>query len=249
MEKFLSSLPGGSDVKLVALERITTSTHVVTFKDRRVPHEIQVELERLIMTLFTPRRDGWRLVLEAQPKVNGCPFVVSLRLDEADLFRRHYTFTVTADWSQFGPEYDDYFAKSAGSWFGFWTRDFAAESPPNPSAQESSQYSRIAEESVSFESHLQTVEALQHEIILRMRRGAEFRTSHKEGGTTIKLKGRKFVSAQYGDYNDSQTFSDEAAFLAYIRQFFDMDTKRSTGRESPSEVDAWRLIMRLLYDR
>lgn len=200
------------------------------------------------MTLFTPKREDWKFALVAEPKVNGCPFVITLLLDHVDLFKRHYTFTVVADWSQFEAESDEYFNKTTGSWFSFWSRDFAQSEPSKRIDEPSGLYERVAEGSTQFESHLQSVEAIQNEIVRRMKHGAEFRTSHKEGGTTIKSSGRKFVSAQYGDYTGHETLSGEAEFLPYLRQFFDMDTKRSTYPDSPPELDAWRLILRLLYD-
>ena len=230
------------------MTRRTKSESLLRFQDKRAPHEIQVVLERQMMSLFTVEKDGWRLVLRANPVVTGCRYDVSLKLDEAGPIR-HYTFRSAADWSKFGPDYDSYFQNASDGWFSMWTRDMMRASPPLPSETPSPDYARLVEETLQFESHLQSAADVQREIVKRMEAGASFRTSHKEGGTTMRLIHGSFVCADYGESNEIRTFATSAEFLPYVRQYFDMEVRRCTYPKSPPELDAWKLVLRLLWGR
>lgn len=198
------------------------------------------------MSLFKPEKDGWRLVLHGEPSVTGCLYDITLRLDEAGPVR-HYTFTVVADWSRFGEEHDAYFQNASDNWYSLWIRDFMRASEPTPSQTASPVYEELVEESLAFESHLTTPADVKQEIVRRMREGAQFRTAHKEGGTTMQWTGGKFVSTDYGESQAVRTFTSEEDFLAYARDYFDMDVRRCTYPQSPPELDAWKLLSRLLW--
>lgn len=80
-----------------------------------------------------------------------------------------------------------------------------------------------------------------------MRGGATFSTAHKEGGTVISRKGGAFIRQDYGESAAREEFPDEAAFLAFLRRFYDWETARSyPAGKPPTEADRWHLMLRLL---
>jgi hypothetical protein len=214
----------------------------IHFRDRRAPHEIQFELEKRLKILFRPLGEaGWR----ATPKVNGCPYALELSFDAALPSENCYTLRIDADWSRFGPEHHDYFRKSFDSWIRFWTGPYRQETEPrDPGSRE--RYAALAEQSRNVEAHLRGLEDVQREILSRMRNGAYYATSHKEGGTNIRWQGSAFVRADYGESNDRVTFLDDASFLRFLRQFYDRETGSAIYPEMPSDFDAWKLMLRFL---
>ncbi|MBS1715078.1 MAG: hypothetical protein JST30_12160 [Armatimonadetes bacterium] len=230
------------------MSRVTFASHVLTFRDVRSPEELQVVFERHLMSLLTPRRDGWRLVMETACKVNGCPFTLSLKLDEVRPLQRWFTVTVTSDWSKFRPENDDYFANSAASWFGYWTRGLEPAELPPMSDEPDGIYRKVLERYDAFESDLRSPEDVQRRILERMQDGAEFHTAHKEGGTVMKCVRGRFSSSSYGEHVENRRFKDGNDFLVYARRFFDMELRRSCYPDDPPDMTAWRLLLRLLSD-
>ncbi|MBS1722024.1 MAG: hypothetical protein JSS66_03335 [Armatimonadetes bacterium] len=228
--------------------RITTATNSLHFQDKRAPWEIQVVLEKHLMTLFSPSVEEERLVLRAHGKVTGAEHDYMLRLDEVGLIQKHYTFVVKVDWSRFEAMHDDYFQRTADSWFEYWTKDFMRCSPPDLAKPPGVLYGKVVEETLAFESEFKTSQDVQSEIVRRMKAGAQFRTAHKEGGTVMRWTGKRFESSDYGDYPDERKFAREQEFLDYVRKFFDMETARSTYPEKPNDLDTWKLILRLLWN-
>ena len=106
----------------------------------------------------------------------------------------------------------------------------------------------MADQARRAHDRLAGVPTLQREILDGLRRGRIFSTAHKEGGTTIRHHGGKFVRADYGESSRVEEFHDEAAFLAFLRRFFDWETSRGAYPGKPSEPEAWRLILRLLEE-
>lgn len=230
------------------LKRDASATHVLHFRDVRPPQDLQVVFERHLMALLTCRREGFRLVLETSCKVNGCPFTLSLRLDEVQPLQRWYTLTVSSDWSSFGPEYDEYFRNSAAGWFGYWTRGLEMSEPRPDSDRPNDLYLKVLERYDAFETDLRTVEDVQRKILARMEDGARFSTSHKEGGTIMQCVRGRYSSSTYGENVSDERFPDGAGFLAYVRRFFDMEIRRSCYPDTPSDFVAWKLLLRLLSD-
>lgn len=87
--------------------------------------------------------------------------------------------------------------------------------------------------------------AIQEDILAALRAGAEFRTAHKEGGTTIRWLHGRFVREDYGEWSERAEYTDEAAFLAFLLRFFEWE---SNGRQNVSlpEPERWRNIRELL---
>jgi hypothetical protein len=56
------------------------------------------------------------------------------------------------------------------------------------------------------------------------------------------------VRADYGESSSVEAFRDEAAFLAFLRRFFDWETSRGAYPGKATEPEAWRLILRLLEE-
>ena len=48
------------------------------------------------------------------------------------------------------------------------------------------------------------------------------------------------------DSLDPKSVHDEASFLAYLRKFYDWQTSSHVYPEKVSELDAWKIILRLM---
>lgn len=88
--------------------------------------------------------------------------------------------------------------------------------------------------------------AIQREILAALRSGAEFRTAHKEGGTIIRWRKGRFLREDYGDWSRRESYTNEAAFLAFLWEFFEWQS-RGFQREDIPEPERWRNIQKLLY--
>ena len=88
--------------------------------------------------------------------------------------------------------------------------------------------------------------AIQQEILDALRRGAEFRTAHKEGGTVLRWQHGRFIREDYGDWSERAAYTDDAAFLAFLWRFFEWES-RSLQRVELPEPDRWRNIQQLLH--
>jgi succinate dehydrogenase/fumarate reductase flavoprotein subunit len=87
------------------------------------------------------------------------------------------------------------------------------------------------------------VEALQQEILRRMRAGACLRTAHKEGGTEVSFQRGVWTRSDYGESNATQTFRDERAFLAFLREHFRWEVSRDVAPAEVSELEAWKALL------
>ncbi len=99
---------------------------------------------------------------------------------------------------------------------------------------------------MTAESHLIDVDAIQQAIVFAMRHGSCFSTAHKEGGTRIRWDGSHFNRQDYGESGETQSFADEAAFLKFLREFYDGEVTRNAYPGPVSDFDAWTLILRLV---
>lgn len=231
---------------LESTETATGAIRILHFEDRRPPHEVLFALERELMTLFAGAMDNGQLRLLARGNVSGARYNFELRFEAALFFRNCYSFRVEVSWAEQPANTHDYFRKTADSWFGLWTRDLMAANPPKADAGSAGRYRKLAEAALGAESHLDSVPAIQREIITGMKRGGSYGNSHKEGGTNICWKDGKFVRSDYGDYPDLKEFTDESEFLKMLQQFCHWDVRRLAGTNALSEFDTWKLILRRL---
>jgi len=213
-----------------------TVTQQQHFRDRRPPHEVQFALERDLMTLFAVAMENERLTMRAKTKLGSAPCALTLRFEAAQLLTNCYSLCVET------PEG----TPSVESWFGFWTRDFKPAAPPEAETAPTERYQKLCAAALHAEAHLDTVAALQQAIVAAMKQGASFATSHKEGGTTIRWRGGRFMCSDYGESSAQQAFASEEEFLKYLRQFYDWQTSQSTYPDKLSDFDVWKLILRLL---
>ncbi len=222
------------------------ATREIHFRDRRPPQEIQFELERELMTLLRPATGEPGLVLRADSKMNGVPHRFVLRFEAALSRTNCYWFQAEVPLAGLPSDKHDAIRKSLSGWFDLWTRAYKPSTPPLPGEGSRDRYEALAAQALSAEAHLGTVPPVQQAILEALRNGATFSTAHKEGGTNIRFANGQFVRADYGESNRTEKFPDQAAFLAFLRQFYDWQTSRNTYPEKASEFDAWKLTLRLL---
>jgi hypothetical protein len=198
------------------------------------------------MTLFSAAMKDGRLIMTAKAKVVGALYDIELRFEAALLLTNCYSLRAETSWADAAATHHDYYRKTSGSWFSFWTRDFMPANPPAADAGSSARYQKICLAALNAEAHLDSVPALQQTIVAAMKRGARFSTSHKEGGTNITWTDGRFVRSDYGDYPDHKVFSSEAEFLEALRKFYDWETSKNIYPKKVSDFVAWKLILRLL---
>ncbi len=88
--------------------------------------------------------------------------------------------------------------------------------------------------------------AIQQEILAALRAGAEFRTAHKEGGTTIRWQRGRFIREDYGDWSERADYTEEAEFLAFLWRFFEWESRGFQRVEMP-DAERWENIRKLLH--
>ena len=226
-------------------ETATGVTHILHFQDKRPPQEIQFALERDLMVLFTPTMENGILTISGKPKVNGSEFHITLHFDATVAGRNCYSLHVETSWNGQPVAKHDYYRKSAHGWFDFWTRNFQGAIPPHDVGS-TDRYQALCEAAMRAEAHLDTVPALQHDIVEWMKQGAYFRTSDKEGDTTISWSAGRFVRVRSGDDPGEEIFANESNFLTSLRQFYDWETSKHIYPNKVSELEAWKLIRRQL---
>lgn len=224
----------------------TSSKYLLHFRDHRPPHEVQFALERWLMTLFVPSMRNERLTLTTTAHVVGARYDFELRFEAALPNTNCYSLRVEASWANAPATHHDYYRKTVDSWFGLWTRDLQPADPPAANAGPDARYQAIATAALNAEAHLDTVPALQANIIAAMKKGARFSTSHKEGGTNISWNGQHFVRSDYGDDPNTVVYASEPEFLEALRKFYDWETSKNVHPEKVPELVAWRLLLRLL---
>jgi hypothetical protein len=228
------------------LEDLREAHREISFRDPRPPQEIQFQLERTLVTLFRVNYQGARLSFHGATKLAGCPYEFDLRFDAALSQTNCYSLSIGACWANFAADYSDYFRRAFDSWFQFWTKPFEQAAQPDPAEWSAERYRSLAEQAMAAESHLIDVGCVQQAILSEMRRGRYFSDVHKEGGTTIRWLDSRFVRADYGESDATETFDDEASFLEFLRRFYFMETSKAVYPEKVPELDAWKLILRLL---
>ncbi len=227
-------------------DNATSASHLLHFRDKRPPQAIQAALESTLVAPMRSVHENGRLTYHATVNVTGSAYVFVLRFEAALARTYAYSISIEVSWANMPTTHHDYFRKSCVSWFGFWTREFTSAPAPGPGDNDTARYTAACEAARLAEADLATVPALQHAILAAMRAGASYATAHKEGGTVIRWDCRHFVRSDYGESNEYQIFPDDAQFLAFLRRFYDWEIARNTAPDKLSDLDAWRLILRLL---
>lgn len=228
------------------VESATGWTRVVHFANQRPPHLVQVDLERELMVLFVASMDGSQLRMHATADVNGARYDFELRFLAALATNNHYSLRTEASWADSDQTHHDYFRKSSDGWFGLWTRDLVAATPPDPSKNLVERYQQESAAALQAQHQLNSVEAVQRAIVDGMKRGGRYADSHKEGGTNIYWRVDRYVRSDYGDYPDLKNYTSDGDFLQMLWNFCQFDVRRHAGKQGLSELDAWKLILRRL---
>lgn len=230
----------------------TPSNSVATelhFRDLRPPQQIQAALERSVMAVFWPGHENGRLVYRSTPHVNGTAYAFELRFEAATQSTHCYRLRISGSCANLKPDMEEYVRKSSKGWFEHWTSDFKAGPPPAPGEASADRYRERVDEALAADGRHVTVAAIQQAILDGLRRGGQFTTSHKEGGTQIVRREGAYVRSDYGESTRTETYRDDASFLDFLRKFFQWEVSRGQplGTTVP-ENTAWRLILRLLRE-
>jgi hypothetical protein len=244
-----SSTPGRTPLPPLTSANGMNATCEVHFRDSRPPHEIQFALERALTLLLSPTVEGDTLVFRAASKVNGAPHEFTLRFEAALPAHNAYSFRAAVSLDGVAAADRDSRAKSLASWFGVWTGGFGPAEATPPGASSRDHYRALTGRALNAEAHLTTVATVQQAILAGLRAGATYSTAHKEGGTVIRYSWGHFQRADFGESSDSERFISEAAFLAFLRKFYDWETSRHIYPEKVPELVAWKLMLRLLQPK
>ena len=220
----------------------------ITLHDSRPPQEIQAVLEREVMTVLGVVPHDARLTFTAIAKTSGAPFRLTLRFEAAHGETNRYSLRFDTVDASIPPAALETQRKALDGWLDLWTRHFTSDPSRALPPESPGRYQELADQARRAHERLAGVTLLQREILDGLRRGLTFSTAHKEGGTTIRHRDGKFVRADYGESSRVEEFHDEAAFLTFLRRFFDWETSRGAYPGKASEVEAWRLILRLLEE-
>lgn len=201
------------------------------------------------MALFNAAMKGSQLLMCASPKIVGTIYRFELRYLAALTAENCYSLRVELSWADGPATHQDYCRRTAPSWFGFWTRDLQPASPPAADDGSDARYREQCEAALRAEAHLDSAEAIQASIVSAMKRGGTFSTSHKEGGTKIRWRHGRFIRSDYGDDPGEKVYWTKAGFLSFLRQFYDSEVNRASHPDKIPELDAWRLISRLLREK
>lgn len=231
---------------LATTETDTSAIRLLHFRDHRPPHEIQFALERDLMTLFTASMQNERLIMTATANVVGARYDFTLRFEAATPHTNCYSLCVETSWADAAATHHDYYRHTSDSWFSHWTRDLQPAAPTEVEEAPTERYQRICVASLNAEAHLDTVPALQQEIVAAMKRGGRFTTSSKEGDMNFHWSRDRFVRTDVGDYPGTVVYASEAEFLDMLRKYYDWETSKNMYPEKVSELVAWKLILRML---
>ena len=238
--------PNATRCGLTVLETATEVTRLLHFRDSRPPHEIQFALEGDLMVLFTNTGDDDHWSVTADSSVSGALHHLKLCLEATLTTENCYSLSVGTSWARDDESHQDYYRKTAGSWFQLWTRDFNGANPPAADAGSAADYKMQYEAALQSEAHLDSIPSVQQAIVAAMKQGARFIRSSKEGDTTLRWQNGNFVLSSTGVYPETRVFQSEAEFLIALRQYYDFETSRGTYPNKPSDFDAWKLILRQL---
>jgi len=223
-----------------------SASRELRFSDPRTPHALRCALEAEHKVRFEPRLHEGRLEFRAASRRSGIPAHFRLVFEAAERDRNHYTLRIELSWDQMPENSHAYFRTTAQSWFDLWLSGFTVTTPPQNQG-DPERYRARAEEATREALHPSTIPELQRAILAALRDGACFRTSHKEGGTTIGFAQGGYYRSDFGECPAETRFDNEEEFLAALRRFYDSDLSRShIGPGAVPEETAWLLIFRQL---
>ena len=189
---------------------------LVHFRDSRSPHEIKVQLARDLMTLFWPHRNGPQFSFKGEVK-SGIPTRFELRFDAAFSWISRYTFRGESSWTSL----------PAGRQGG--NASSMARSKPCPPNLTSSMRAPCSRR------------AWPHSAA-----GPRSRRPTKKAAPRSRPAGGSSFAPATGSPATSKLFDDEAAFVTFLRKFYDWETSKGFYPDKAPEFEAWKLILRLL---
>ncbi|MBN8640144.1 MAG: hypothetical protein J0M07_32830 [Anaerolineae bacterium] len=149
----------------IAETPMNTPVQEITFRDPRPPHDLQAILEREIMAVLRPSREGGRLVYRAAFKVNGAPYTVLLRHELALLSANVYVLRFELDLDPIQPAHRDYELKGMSGWVGLWTREFKPEPLRPGETGREDRRAALEQEAFAAEARLTTVADYQRAVL------------------------------------------------------------------------------------
>ncbi len=216
------------------------------FQDVRHPHQVQHSFEHAIMVVFSPVLDDGKLTFHGSAKVVGADYRFRLTFEAAEAEQNYYSLRIEAFWDARNVANHEYYQKTFGSWCNHWLRDLRAIDSLEHIVNHESLYRDRCEQTRKAEELLSSIDSIQQTILEAMKQGAKFATSHKEGGTHIYWNHGNFIRSDYGDDPASEKYRNEQEFLAKLFQFFQWEVTRNAPQSPVSEIEAWRLILRLM---
>lgn len=233
---------------ILAEERETGVRHELFISEEKSPEQMQVALERELMVILDRQIEKHTLFYRAKANVNGCRYEFEVEFLGIEGGKYFYRLMSDASWAHLSSKNDEYFRKVSNSWITMWTRELNAGRMKSAQAAKTVTplYREACDHAMQFESNLDSVEAIQQEIVAKIKKGGCYTSSHKEGGSNIRWRGGKFVRDDYGDYPDHIDYKDEADFLAKLKMFLHWDVARHYEGQKISDLDAWRLMLRRL---
>lgn len=228
----------------VAIEKHAGVRHELRCCDVRRPEQMQEAMEREFGVLFEREMESGVLVYRAKGNVNGARYEFEMRFLGVEGKKYYYSVVSDASWGHQAKAHHEYYSKVSESWFEMWTRELKQGVMKGAEGESTNGYREACERAMVFETELDSVEAIQREVVARIKRGGRYSTSHKEGGTNIVWRGGAFVRSDYGDYPDHVTYKDEPEFLAKLRMFLQWEVARNSEGQKISEFEAWKLILR-----
>jgi hypothetical protein len=222
---------------------------VVPLQDSRTLLEIRALLERELAVPFVLQRQTDVPCLRAAFKVNGADYLAELRCIAASATTYRYQLGITASWATFAPTYDTGFRREAEGWFSLWTRHWPAARLPEAPRDDPSLLAQITGSLLEEDQRLQSIVVIQREILTGLRAGGWYSQADKEGTYRMFLRGHQWLRVDEGEYPASQTFDDDQSFLDALLIFNSLKLDRHPTPVPLSDVDRWRLILRLMNTR
>lgn len=247
----------------VAVEEIPSGVRFrVSIRDGRSPREIRALFEKMLVVPFMPASQPASgeqpgeipattplhvpFTLAARSSVNGVGYVFELRYDVAAARSNVYTLTVESSWSHIDEEHRPYYRSQAQGWFEFWIRPWPAARWKKRPVNVPRRYRERVGEVLEEDQWLNDAPTIRAAILSGMKSGGWYSASDKEGTTRISWTGSRFVKTGEGDHPAYEAFANDDEFLDRLRRFCDLWTDRQPPATARSEVEAWRLVLRLM---
>lgn len=229
-------------------------THCTRFWHTSPPANAKFEIEKLTgILLERVKTETQTVAYFADSTLSYHRRQVHLRLEASCPGRRLYEFRIDFEGSRNWLDEDE-FLKEARRVFDYWSAklNLAPESTPprDASAEFLEQDLKLTLEQESILAN-QTVDqapilAIQNQVLAAVKAGATFSHHHKEGSNTLAYRGSRFMRIDEGEYNSTEAFPSEQAFLTAVRNFFDWESRRDIYPHAAPELDVWRYILNQL---